>query len=89
MHLDKTASKHFIANLEHNIKPGGAIYISVKSGIQTGLDEEGRYFRDYQEDDIYDLVNMCKGLEFKELWYSDDSLARNGFRWINVIATRG
>ena len=89
MHLEEEAWKRFFANLEQNIKSGGAIYISVKSGVQTGLDGEGRYFRNYKEDDIYELVNLCKELEIKELWYSDDSLARIGFRWLNVIATRG
>ena len=88
MHLKDTECRKFFENLEHNLKPGGTIYVSVKSGVHTGYDEEGRYFRDFQKDDIYELVNLCKGLEIKELWYTEDSLAREDFRWLNVIAVR-
>lgn len=88
MHLEVSECRQFFHNLEHNLKPGGAIYISVKTGVQTGLDEESRYFRDFQEDDIHELVNLCKGLEIKELWYTEDTLARDDFKWLNVIAVR-
>lgn len=88
MHLKDAECKQFFENLDHNLKHGGAIYISVKAGIQTGNDEEGRYFRDFQGGDICELVNLCKGLDIKELWHTEDSLARDDFKWLNVIAVR-
>lgn len=88
MHLDEEECRIFFSNLQHNLKPGGVLYMSVKSGIETGIDEAGRYLRDFTEDDICELVIIVPGLQIKELWYTEDSLNRNGFRWLNVIAVR-
>jgi 2-polyprenyl-3-methyl-5-hydroxy-6-metoxy-1,4-benzoquinol methylase len=88
MHLEETDCRRFFANLKYNLKPGGALYISVKSGIETGMDSAGRYMRNFTEEDIYELAGSVEGLEITELWYSADTLSRNDFRWLNIIAVK-
>ena len=86
MHLDDAACRRFFLNLNNNLKPGGVLYISVKSGIETGIDKEGRYLRDFSEEEMLELIESVKGLHLKELWYTEDALSRRNFRWLNVIA---
>ena len=88
MHLTETECGRFFANLKSNLKPGGALYISVKSGIETGPDASGRYMRNFTEDEIRDLVRASGMLGIRELWYTEDSLSRTGFRWLNAIIKR-
>ena len=88
MHLDDEACRRFFVNLNHNLKPDGVLYISVKSGIETGTDEAGRYLRDFTEEDIRDLTGTVTGLQIRELWYTEDTLKRNDFKWLNAIAVK-
>jgi len=88
MHLDEAECRQFFINLNCNLKKGGVLYFSVKSGIKTGTDEEGRYMRDFTEEDIRELISYVEGLTIKEYWYTDDILNRRDFRWLNVIAQR-
>ena len=85
MHLDDSALEQFFENLKYNLKPGGVLFMSVKSGIETGLDEQGRYFRDFTEDDVHEIITQHGEFELKELWYTEDKLERDTFRWMNVI----
>ncbi len=89
MHLSESECKRFFFNLEYNLKQGGALYISVKSGIETGLDDAGRYMRNFQKEDIQELSDMAEGLRIVELWYTEDSLSRKDFKWLNVIIVKG
>ena len=85
MHLDEKCIEQFFSNLSHNLKPDGILYMSVKSGIDTGFDEAGRYFKDFSEADIRDLLVRFQDLELIELWFSEDKLARERFSWMNLI----
>lgn len=85
MHLDDIALEKFFGNLKYNLKQGGVLFMSVKSGIQTGLDKQGRYLRDFTEEDVHKIINRHGELEVRELWYTEDKLARDTFRWMNVI----
>ena len=84
----KADCRRLFTNLKYNLKPGGVIYISVKSGIETGIDSAGRYMRNFTEEDIYELAGSVEGLEITELWYSADTLSRNDFRWLNILAVK-
>ena len=85
MHLDDDALEQFFVNLQYNLKPGGVLFMSVKSGIETGLDEQGRYLRNFTEEDVREIINRHSELEVRELWYTEDKLARDTFKWMNVI----
>ena len=88
MHLHDDECRRFFANLQYNLCASGAIYISVKSGIETGPDNSGRYMRNFTEEELRKLICTVSGLEVKELWYTDDTLSRRDFRWLNVIAVK-
>ena len=88
IHLDESECRRFFRNLGRNLKTGGALYVSVKSGIETGTDSYGVYQRNIDEEEIRRLIADVTGLEIKEQWYTDDSMDRRGFRWLNLIAVR-
>ena len=81
MHLNDEACRHFFENLNHNLKPGGALYVSVKSGIETGEDEAGRYLRNFTEEELREMINTIAGLKASELWFTEDTMHRSNFRW--------
>ena len=85
MHLDDSALERFFVNLKYNLKTGGVLFMSVKSCIETGLDEQGRYLRNFTEEDVREIINRHSELEVRELWYTEDKLARDTFKWMNVI----
>ncbi len=88
MHLGDDDCRRFFSNLRCNLKPGGVLYISVKSGIETGMDAAGRYMKNFTEEDVQELADMAEGLRISELWYTDDTLSRRDFKWLNVIMSK-
>ncbi len=85
MHLNNEDCRIFFSNLKYNLKPGGVMYVSVKSGIETGIDASGRYMKNFTEEDVKELADMEEGFKIAELWYTEDTLSRRGFKWLNVI----
>ena len=85
MHLDEQKVTKFFSNLKYNLKKSGVLFISVKSGIKTGFDEDGRFLANYSEEEIRSLVDASEGLRIVRLWYTADELSRNDFRWLNAI----
>ena len=85
MHLDFEEVKQFFAKLKNVMKKNGVLFMSVKSGIKTGEDEIGRFFENYTEKDIKALVEYAGDLKIQTMWYTEDRLAREDFRWLNAI----
>ena len=84
MHLDDNRIDQFLSNLRHNIKKGGALFISVKEGIDSGNIEDGRYFRDFSEETLNALISH-KGFRIEKVWYTEDKMHRESFKWLNAI----
>ena len=87
LHLDDEGLEGFFGNLQYNLKKGGALFISVKTGISTGIDNSSRYMRNFDEGEIKGLIEKA-GLAIKECWYSADNIGRYDTKWINVIGIR-
>lgn len=87
MHLDDKSIDRFLSNLRCNLRLGGALFISVKEGINSGINEDGRYFRDFDVESLSTLLSTYKCLRLEKIWYTDDKLHRNSFRWLNAIIT--
>lgn len=85
LHLHEEEAERFLRNLQRNVKRGGIIFLSVKDGIETGVDEKGRYMRDYSEDEIRVKLEEA-GFGIIEINKSEDKLGRGGFWWLNVFA---
>lgn len=87
MHLADNALEQFFGNLKWNLKPDGVLFMSVKSGIETGYDDKWRYLRNFTEKDIHEIIEHNRELKLSELWYTEDKLARDSFKWMNAIIT--
>ena len=85
MHIDDEGIDRFFKNLNHNLKPNGVLFMSVKEGIVTGMDKDGRYFKDFSEDYIKSLLNINPELSLINTWYTKDKMGRNTFRWLNAL----
>ena len=88
MHLRDEGIKSFLINTKYNLKPGGTLFISVKTGVKTGIDYAGRYIRNFTEEELRTLIYDIKHLDIIECWYNEDALMRDDFRWLNIIAER-
>ena len=88
LHLKMDEIETFICRLPDLLEEGGAAYLSVKSGIETGTDEKGRYFTNVTEDDLRKITGKTDGLEIIEFWNSCDQMRRQDFIWMNVILKR-
>lgn len=85
MHLDDMSFDRFLSNLRFNLRPGGALFISVKEGIESGVSEDGRYFRDFNEETLKAFLSHYRDLRLEKVWYTKDKLQRESFRWLNAI----
>ena len=75
----------FLSNLRCNLRLGGALFISVKEGIDSGVSEDGRYFRDFNDEALNAFISHYRGLRIEKVWYTTDKLYRESFRWLNAI----
>ncbi len=89
MHIDDEGINSFFKNLKHNLKPNGVLFMSVKEGIDTGMDKDGRYFKDFSEDYIKSFLNKNPELSLINTWHSEDKMGRDTFRWLNALIKRG
>lgn len=85
LHLEKKEILLFFNSLDQWLKPGGYIYASGKSDIETGIAVDGRFFQAFDENLLDEILNLNDRLELVEKWYSDDVNGRNQFRWLNFI----
>lgn len=87
LHLHEDEADMFLHNLQHNLKPGGILFLSVKEGIKTGTDEIGRFMYNYTEPELRIKLETT-GLKIIEIDTTADSLGRGGFRWLNAFVQR-
>lgn len=87
LHLQNNKLCNFFENLRFNLKQSGAIFISVKSGIETGIDNKGRYMRNFTKSELTDLLKNTD-IQIVEQWESRDKLSRSDFYWINIIGVK-
>lgn len=85
LHLPRTEIAGFFNKLPVILNPLGAAYISMKTGIDSGYDDAGRYFTAITEQELREFVTEENGLKITEIWYSADALQRDNVNWINII----
>ena len=86
IHLNETEKAQFFKNLEYNLNRDGIIYISVKEGVETGLDEKGRYISNCSLDELQNYLEDA-GCSIIEKSITNDKLDRD-VKWLNVIAKK-
>ena len=85
LHLEESDIYRFFHCASKVMKKNGVLFVSVKNGIITGLDEQGRYFTNFTEDLLLEICKENPQLSLIERWESEDSMARAGFVWWNLI----
>lgn len=89
LHMDDRQIDSFLSNLKYNLITGGALFISVKTGIEKGHDDKGRFMRNFTGSDLRTLAKRTATagteLELKELWETADGTGRD-VKWLNSIA---
>lgn len=86
LHIPKEDQKLVWRKLYRALKDNGIIYASYKKGSFEG-ERGGRFFLDYEEDLLVELV-QDSGFSMLEKWVSSDVRPENVTQWINVIAKR-
>lgn len=90
LHVAKDSLPHVLALLRNALKPGGALYVSFKYGVQDRIKSDGRYFVDLNEPGLNALLAQCSGLTLQEEWVTRDHRpARASEEWLNAILIKG
>ncbi len=88
LHLPKHELEQVMQKIAQALKPGGILYTSFKYGSFEGL-RSGRYFTDFTEETLQELLAQVPALETIEHWLTQDVRpGREEERWINILARR-
>lgn len=85
LHLAFDEIEEFVCRASDYLKPNGVFYISMKKGIQTGCDNNGRFFTDFSEEKVQQIVSKSTAFNVADSWETGDGLSREEFQWINLI----
>ena len=85
LHLSFSEIGEFVCRASDYLMPNGVFYLSMKTGIQTGSDNNGRFFTDFSEEKVQQIVAKSTSLEIVDTWIKADALGRNEANWLNVI----
>lgn len=85
LHLSFTEIEEFVCRTSDYLNPNGVFYISMKKGIQIGQDSNGRFFTDFSEEIVQQIVEKSTAFVVAESWETRDGMNREGFRWNNLI----
>ena len=87
IHLNDEEKARFFRNLDRNLKPGGALFISVKEGIETGRDSDGVYTSNCTGAELRRRLEDA-GCEILDDRVTTDAMGRGNVRWLNVFARK-
>lgn len=85
LHLKYAEIEEFICRTSNYLRPNGVLYVSVKKGIQTGNDADGRFYTGFSNNMAEQLSMSNKEFEVVELWETADIMGRSETTWINII----
>ena len=88
LHCPKYEIEDVIFKINHALKINGVVYMSFKYGEDERVDERGRFFNDYTESELSDLIATQVGLNILE-FSTEIKPLRSGFQtWVNLIAKK-
>lgn len=85
LHLREKEVLRFFEKIALYLNDNGIIYLSGKNGIPTGKAADGRYFLEFTEGLVEQILAVNERMKMEELWYTEDVSGREGFRWMNVV----
>ena len=85
LHLKKEELRAVLLKMMTALKSTGYIYTSFKYGTFEGYRKQ-RYFTDFTEKTISDLLQSFPQLEIRQLWISRDVRPdRDEEKWLNIL----
>ena len=88
LHLQEREVLRFFENINLYLNDNGIVYLSGKNGIPTGEAADGRYFLEFTEQLVEEILSVNRHINLKKLWYTEDVSGRKGFQWMNIILKR-
>ena len=85
LHLQEKEVLRFFEKIDLYLNDNGIVYLSGKNGIPTGEAGDGRYFLEFTEGLVEQILAVNERMKMEELWYTEDVSGREGFRWMNVV----
>ena len=88
LHLQKDNLILVLHKMATALKNTGVIYASFKYGTFFG-ERQGRYFTDFNEERLTEILALVPELQYREFWISSDVRPdRSDEKWLNVILSR-
>ena len=84
LHLKREELKIFYENCHRFLKKDGVLFVSAKEDIQTGTDEKDRFFTNFDEEIIQELIYDDSRYEVLRFWHTQDKLGRET-KWVNML----
>lgn len=88
LHLNIEEIQKFMCRIPDILQDKGILYFSLKSGITTGSDTDGRFFTDVSGEKVQQFIEKSTAITIVDMWKTEDKLNRSGFSWINVIVQK-
>lgn len=85
LHLTETDIIGFFSSKTTYLNEGGTIYFSMKTGIDEGIDEKGRFFTPFSEKLLLNITKALPECKILARWSNSDSLDRKDLKWESII----
>lgn len=83
-HFTPDEVKSVMQKILNALKDDGILYFSVRKGDRNGK-YNGRYFYDYDRDELNRLLDAFPNINVLDIWKTNDNRADSGARWFNVL----
>ena len=87
LHLPRRKLVDVLPKISNALKTDGVLYASFKYGSYEGM-RDGRYFTDFTEESLGNLMDEVPSLLIVDTWITDDVRPEREERWINTLARR-
>lgn len=87
LHLPRRNLVDVLPKISNALKTDGVLYASFKYGSYEGM-RNGRYFIDFTEKSLGNLMDGVPSLQIVDTWITDDVRPEREERWINTLARR-
>ena len=88
LHCPKSEMDGILRRITYALKPQGIVYMSFKHGLGERFDEKRRFFNDYTEVELVDLLEKQQNLTLFYSWIETKQLRGGWQKWVNVLAKK-
>ncbi len=86
LHVRRENIEEVLRSLANNLNEGSVFYLSFKYGDNEYIDERGRYFNCYKEENFEKMIRNITEYKVKTIYKTGDSLGRRAnLIWLNII----